>query len=120
MGGAAMTKRVKPTQLLESIAGERRDPILEGLRGVSADLGAIQCKVNAIGTALKAGKITAGEAPVAARLAVINVEVAPVLIQAQLLGLCRRHLVQDLYAISTVRGRPFLVITTGSRTAASW
>jgi hypothetical protein len=39
---------------------------LEGLRDVSADLGAIRREVNAIGTALKAGKISAGEALVAA------------------------------------------------------
>jgi hypothetical protein len=66
MGAAAMTKHVKPTRLLESIVGERRELILEGLRGVSANLGAIQREVNAIGTALKAGKITAAEALVAA------------------------------------------------------
>jgi hypothetical protein len=66
MEGAAMTKARKPTQLLESIVGERRELILEGLRDVSTDLGAIRREVNAIGTALKAGKITAGEALVAA------------------------------------------------------
>jgi len=61
-----MTKHIQPKQLLESVVDERRELILEGLRGVSADLSAIRREVNEISSAFKAGKITAGEALVAA------------------------------------------------------
>jgi len=64
--GARTTKHVRPNQLLQSMVDERRELILEGLRGVSAELGTIRREVNKIGSAFKAGRITAGEALVAA------------------------------------------------------
>jgi hypothetical protein len=75
-----MNQHVKPNQLLESVVDERRELILEGLRCVSADLGAIRREVNGIGAALKAGKITAGEALVAAE------RVAPGMFDAAMLS----------------------------------
>jgi hypothetical protein len=61
-----MNEHIQPKQLLVSVVDERRELILEGLRGVRANLSAIQREVNEIGLAFKAGKITAGEALVAA------------------------------------------------------